>query len=77
MNNMASLLTLNLWKWAATALGIGGGIMISLNIENITQYGFIPFLISSLIWMFVGLRMSEKSIVLLNATFIIINILGI
>jgi len=65
------------WKWLATLLGIAGGIMISLNIPDVTRYGFIPFLFSSVIWIVVALKMQEMSLVALNATFMIINIIGI
>ena len=74
---MESLLVLNLWKWVATVLAISGGIMFSLNIENITRYGVIPFLLSSIIWFIIGIEMKEKSIIMLNATFIFINVLGV
>ena len=65
------------WKWLATLLGIMGAIMVSLNIPAITRFGFIPFLISSIIWIFAAFKMKENSLIALNATFIIINILGI
>ena len=65
------------WKWLATFLGVMGGVMISLNIPEITRYGFIPFLFSSVIWIFVAVKMNERSLVMLNATFIIINVTGI
>jgi len=65
------------WKWFATLLGIAGGIMISVNIIDITRYGFIPFLFSSVIWIVVALKMREMSLVALNFTFMIINIIGI
>ena len=65
------------WKWLATLLGIAGGIMISLNISDITRYGFIPFLFSSFILIIIAFRMQEMSLVALNATFMVINIIGI
>jgi len=65
------------WKWLATLLGIIGAIMVSLNVPNMTRYGFLPFFISSIIWFFVAYKMKENSLIALNATFIVINILGI
>ena len=65
------------WKWLATFLGIIGAVMVSLNIPDITRYGFLPFLISSIIWIFVAFGMKENSLIALNATFIVINIVGI
>ena len=65
------------WKWLASMLGIMGGIMISANVAGITKYSFIPFSISSVIWLFVSYKMKENSMIALNATFILINISGI
>lgn len=65
------------WKWFATLLGIVGGLMIGVNISYVSRYGFIPFLLSSIIWLFVGYKMKENSIIILNATFVLINVLGV
>ncbi len=64
------------WKWLASVLGIMGGIMISANIIDITKYSFIPFSISSVIWLFVSYKMKENSMIALNATFVLINMSG-
>jgi hypothetical protein len=36
-------------KWTGTAAGICGGAMVALNL-GIVEYGFVLFLISSLLW---------------------------
>lgn len=61
------------WKWLASVLGITGGIMISANITDITKYSFVPFSLSSVIWLFVSCKMKENSMIALNATFVLIN----
>ena len=40
---------LSVVKWTGTAAGIFGGAMVALNL-GIVQYGFVLFLISSLLW---------------------------
>ena len=40
---------LSIVKWTGTAAGIFGGAMVALNL-GIVQYGFVLFLISSLLW---------------------------
>ena len=64
------------WKWLASVLGILGGIMISANITGITKYSFIPFSLSSVIWLFVSYKMKENSMIALIATFVLINMGG-
>ncbi|MGE3157474.1 MAG: hypothetical protein AB7E84_12950 [Xanthobacteraceae bacterium] len=63
-------------KWIGTAIGVSGAIMIALNL-GLVIYGFGLFLISSLLWSIVGWLQREMSLLVLQGTFTIINIVGI
>jgi hypothetical protein len=54
-------------KWIGTGAGVSGAIMIALNLGMVI-YGYGLFLISSLLW---------RSLLVLQGTFPIINIVGI
>ena len=69
-------LRMELLKWAGTASGIIGAIIVALNLP-FSGWGFVLFLISSVAWCIVGVRMKESSLVLLQGAFTAINILGI
>ena len=70
MNGMAFV------KWLGTATGIAGAIIIALNLP-ISGWGFVLFLVSSVSWTIVGLRMHENSLAILHVAFTAINMLGI
>lgn len=63
-------------KWIGTAAGIGGGVMVALNL-GIVEYGFMLFLLSSLLWCLVGLIQREPSLYVLQAVFMIVDVLGV
>ncbi|MGD9924060.1 MAG: hypothetical protein AB7V13_21855 [Pseudorhodoplanes sp.] len=63
-------------KWIGTAAGVSGAIMIALNL-GLVIYGFGLFLISSLLWSAIGWLQREMSLLVLQGTFTIINIVGI
>lgn len=63
-------------KWIGTAAGVSGAALISLNL-GVVGYGFILFLISSLLWGAVGLAQREPSLTVLQGAFTLINVLGI
>ena len=63
-------------KWIGTGAGVSGAIMIALNL-GLVIYGFGLFLISSLLWSVIGWVQREMSLLVLQATFTIINIVGI
>jgi hypothetical protein len=63
-------------KWIGTAAGVSGAIMIALNL-GLVIYGFGLFLISSLLWGLIGWLQREMSLLVLQGTFTIINIVGI
>jgi nicotinamide riboside transporter PnuC len=63
-------------KWIGTAAGVSGAILVALNL-GLVVYGFGLFLISSLLWSVVGWFRREMSLVVLQGTFTVINIVGI
>jgi hypothetical protein len=67
---------LSVVKWTGTAAGIFGGAIVALNL-GIVQYGFVLFLISSLLWCLAGLIQREPSLYILQAVFMIVDILGV
>lgn len=56
-------------KWIGTAAGIAGAILIALNL-GIVAYGFGLFLVSSLLWGWVGWMHRGASLVLLQSVLI-------
>jgi hypothetical protein len=69
-------LSLGAAKWLGTAAGIGGAILIALNVGAV-GYGFALFLISSVLWCAIGLAQRESSLVVLQSAFTAINVLGL
>ena len=63
-------------KWIGTAAGVAGAVLIALNL-GIVAYGFGLFLVSSLLWSWVGWMHREASLVLLQGAFTVINLLGL
>jgi hypothetical protein len=63
-------------KRFGSACGIAGATMIALNL-GLVIYGFGLFLVSSLLWSVIGWLQREMSLVVLQGTFMIINIVGI
>ena len=61
---------------SAQPLVYAGAIMIALNL-GLVIYGFGLFLISSLLWSGVGWVQRETSLVVLQVTFAIIDVIGI
>ena len=63
-------------KWVGTATGVTGAILIALNMD-VVVYGFTLFLLSSLLWAWVGWMHRETSLVVLQSAFTIINVVGL
>ena len=68
--------TLTTAKWVGTAAGVSGAIMVALNLGLVVP-GFWLFLISSVLWTVIGWVQREMSLLVLQGTFTIINIVGI
>jgi len=63
-------------KWAGTAAGVTGAGLVALNL-GVTGYGFVLFLLSSLLWGAAGWAQRDDSLVILQGAFTIINVVGI
>jgi hypothetical protein len=63
-------------KWIGTATGVAGAVLIALNI-GIVGTGFWLFLASSVLWSLVAWIQREPSLIVLQAAFTIINLIGI
>lgn len=63
-------------KWIGTGAGVTGAVLVALNI-SISGYGFVLFLVSSMLWGAAGLAQRDDSLVILQATFTVINLIGI
>ena len=63
-------------KWIGAVAGVAGALLVALNL-GVVGYGFVLFLLSSLLWTGVGLAQREPSLVVLQGAFTAINLLGI
>jgi len=63
-------------KWTGALAGVAGALLVALNL-GVVGYGFVLFLVSSLLWTGVGLVQREPSLVVLQAAFTVINVIGI
>lgn len=63
-------------KWTGTAAGVAGAVIIAANLGAVSV-GFVLFLVSSILWSLVGWAQREPSLIVLQATFTVINLLGI
>lgn len=63
-------------EWIGTVFGILGAVIVALNID-ISGYGFVLFLISSVSWAVVGLRERREALWTINLVFTFVSCLGI
>ena len=66
----------SLLKWIGTATGVAGALLVAINIPQ-SGYGFLLFLISSTSWFIAACRMREISLMILQAVFTVINLVGV
>jgi len=62
-------------KWVGAGFGIVGAVLVAMNIPN-SGYGFVLFSVSAICWTYIGWKLKELSLVMLNLTFLSIDILG-
>ncbi|MBF0098234.1 MAG: nicotinamide mononucleotide transporter [Magnetococcales bacterium] len=70
MDTLASL------KWIGTVTGVAGALLVAMNIPQ-SGYGFLLFLLSSVSWFIAAYRMHEISLMILQAVFTVINLIGV
>ena len=68
--------SLRIAKWLGTATGVARAIIIAANL-GVVALGFVLFLVSSILWSTVGWVQREASLLVLQATFTVINVIGI
>jgi nicotinamide riboside transporter PnuC len=66
----------NILGWCGTTTGIIGGLLMAFNFE-LSKFGYIFFMISSISWAAQGAKNNDNSLVLLNIVFVCVNMLGI
>ena len=67
---------LRIAKWLGTATGVAGAIIIAANL-GLVVHGFVLFFISSILWSTVSWVQREASLFVLQATFTVINVIGV
>lgn len=70
------MIALRTVKWLGTATGIAGALIIAMNLGLVVA-GFVLFLVSSILWSVVSWVQREPSLLVLQVTFTVINVLGI
>ena len=63
-------------KWIGTALQVAGCLLVALKLEA-SPLGFPIMLVGSAAWFAVGWRTDDRPMLLLNATFMAINLIGV
>lgn len=63
-------------KWFGTITGVVGAVILALNIP-VSGWGWVLFAASAAAWTAAGLVMRDMSLVVLQATFLVVDILGI
>lgn len=76
MSHAIMMAWLSAAKWIGTSAGVSGAVMVALNL-GLAVYGFALFLVSSLLWSMIGLVQREASLLVLQGTCTVINIVGI
>ena len=66
----------NFWGWLGTITGIIGGLFVALNFEY-SKFGYLFFMVSASSWIIQGAKNNDRSLVLLNGVFVLVNTLGI
>ena len=67
---------LNKIEWLACAGGIIGSFLVASNTQY-SGFGFIPFLIGALAYIYVAIKIKNEKLFLLNVVFASANIVGI
>jgi len=68
---------LNQIKWLGCWISIGSAILLAFNIPDVSQYAFIGYLVGSIMWIYIGIAMNEKSLVYMNIVYTVINVIAI
>ena len=64
-------------KWIGCWVSIFSAIILSLNISNVSEWAFIGYAVGSVLWVYIAIKMKEKSLIYMNLTYTGINIVAI
>ena len=63
-------------RWIGTITGVFGAFVLALNIP-VSGWGWVLFTISSMSWTVAGLVLKDMSLVVLQAAFVVVDMLGV
>jgi hypothetical protein len=61
-------------KWLGTISSVVGSFTVAMQIYIL---GYILFLIGSISWLYIGIKSSDKPLIVLNGFFLAANIIGL
>ncbi|MBZ6377291.1 hypothetical protein B5C34_05665 [Pacificimonas flava] len=65
-------------EWSSSIIGMVAALMIALRISSrVTGWGFVLFLVGSVLWIVAGLREGDNALAAQNVVLFGINLLGI
>lgn len=67
---------LDMAKRIGTSTGVSGAVLIALNV-GLVRYGFVLFLLSSMLWLTAALAQRESSLAVLQGAFTVVNVIGL
>lgn len=76
MDASTTLDALKTHRWTGTLLAIVAAIMVASN-TDISKYGYPIFMVSSMFWSYVAIKMKDQALLLLQVVFICIDGFGI
>jgi len=63
-------------RWIGTTTGVVGALVLALNIP-VSGWGWVLFTISSISWTIAGLVLKDMSLVVLQAAFVVVDVIGV
>lgn len=63
-------------RWVGTLTGVFGALILALNIP-VSGWGWVLFTISSISWTIAGLVLKDMSLVVLQAAFVVVDVIGV
>ena len=64
---------MNILQWIGTISGLLGALLVAIGIFFI---GYLLFIISSVSWVFAGIKLNNSPITTLNIGFFVVNVIG-
>jgi hypothetical protein len=67
---------LNVVQWIGAGLSVAGAVWIAMNIPS-SKWGFVVFLLASLILLMYAVGTHQPGLVLMQSVFAVVNVIGI